>query len=93
MIEFHKGNCTGCGICVKVCPQGVAVLENKKAVMADYLSCMECGACSLNCVFNAIELTKGTGCRWAIVKEDILKVAPKGTGCGFGKDDQGDDCC
>jgi len=42
----------------------------------------------LNCEFDAIEVTKGTGCLDAIIKEDILKITPKGTGCGCD-----DSCC
>lgn len=82
MINFDKDKCVGCGICKKVCPQGVIKLTKKKAGLTNYKSCMECGACSLNCEFNAIEVTKGTGCLGAIVKEDILKIVPKNSGCG-----------
>ena len=82
MINIIKSKCTGCGVCKKVCPQGVIEIKDKKAELRDYESCMECGACSLNCEFDAIEVTKGTGCLIAIIKEDILKIASKGTGCG-----------
>ncbi len=92
MISFSERKCTGCGVCAAVCPQGVIGIKTKKATMNDYRSCMECGACRTNCEFDAIELTKGTGCLFAIIKEDILKVAPKGTGCGCGEDDTGS-CC
>lgn len=93
MIHFDKEKCTGCGVCVKVCPQGVIHLIENKAKMTDYVSCMECGACQLNCEFDAIELTKGTGCLAAIVKEDILKIAPKGTGCGCADETDTGGCC
>ncbi|RLC58382.1 MAG: ferredoxin [Candidatus Cloacimonadota bacterium] len=82
MINFIKNKCTGCTICCKVCPMGVIEMKNKKAELIDYESCLECGACALNCEFDAIEVTKGTGCLDAIIKEDILKITPKGTGCG-----------
>jgi len=82
MISFDIDKCNGCRICLKVCPQGVIGMIDKKAYMMDYESCMECGACRLNCELNAIMLTKGTGCLAAIIKEDILKIAPKNTGCG-----------
>jgi len=86
MIKFDENKCTGCKVCVGVCPQRVIKMTNDKAKVTDYASCMECGACKLNCQFDAIEVTKGTGCLWAILKEDILKIAPKGTGCGCDSD-------
>lgn len=82
MIKFDIDKCNGCRICLKVCPQGVISMIDKKAYLINYESCMECGACRLNCESNAIMLTKGTGCLAAIFKEDILKIAPKNTGCG-----------
>lgn len=82
MINFNTGKCTGCNVCVNVCPQGIIRMNNKKAELINYESCMECGACQLNCEYDAVELTKGTGCLFAIVREDILKIRPKGTGCG-----------
>ncbi|MBM4399007.1 MAG: 4Fe-4S dicluster domain-containing protein [Candidatus Cloacimonetes bacterium] len=81
MIAIKKKTCTGCGICRGVCPMGVIALHESKANITDEISCLECGACSLNCPVQAIELTKGTGCLVAVLKEDILKIAPKGTGC------------
>jgi len=92
MINFIEDKCTGCGVCPNVCPQQVIIMEDGKAKMTDYSSCMECGACRLNCEFEAIDLTKGTGCLAAILKEDILKITPKGTGCGCGTEEEGD-CC
>ncbi len=82
MIRINSGKCTGCKVCYNVCPQKVIEIKNNKAIIADYFSCMECGACQLNCEQDAIELTKGTGCIAAIIKEDILKITPKGNGCG-----------
>ena len=77
--------CIGCGACVEVCPHRVFEVRDRKAVIVDRDGCMECGACALNCMFNAINLTKGTGCLGAIIKEDILKIRAKGTGCGCGE--------
>lgn len=93
MINFDKQKCTGCGICVTVCPQHVIKMVDKKAELKHYPSCMECGACRLNCEYNAITLTKGTGCLGAIIKEDILKIRPKGTGCGCGDSKSVGGCC
>ena len=92
MLTINKEKCTGCRVCLNVCPQNVLLMQNSKATVNDYKACMECGACQNNCSFNAITVTKGTGCLWAIVKEDILKIAEKGTGCGCGAgSDKG--CC
>lgn len=86
MIEFNKDKCTGCMVCPKVCPHRVIVMVDGKAEPVNIEKCIECGACQLNCEFDAIIVTKGTGCLFAIVKEDILKIKGKGCGCG-------DDCC
>lgn len=51
-----------------------------KARLADEERCIECGACQLNCEFGAVNVTKGTGCLVAIIKEDILKIEEKGCG-------------
>jgi len=84
MIKVDTEKCIGCRVCVSICPQGVISLIEDKAVITDYQSCMECGACSLNCEYQAIMVTKGTGCLVAIIKEDILRIVQKNTGCGCG---------
>lgn len=93
MISFNQDHCTGCGVCAAVCPQGVIKLEKGKAQLTDYTSCMECAACRLNCEFDAITVTKGTGCLVAIIKEDILKIRSKNTGCGCSDVGDQDGCC
>jgi ferredoxin len=76
MITISQKDCTGCGICVNVCPHCVIELHKKKAHLAFEGRCIECGACQLNCSSDAIEVTKGTGCLFIIFKEDILKLKP-----------------
>jgi NAD-dependent dihydropyrimidine dehydrogenase PreA subunit len=92
MIKFDDNKCTGCAVCVNVCPQAVIGMKDRKAFMTDYESCMECGACELNCEFGAVKVTKGTGCLFAILKEDILKMTPKGTGCGCADENTSKGC-
>lgn len=87
MIAFNKEKCVGCMVCVKVCPHHVIELIDEKAVPVAIERCIECGACELNCEYDAVEVTKGTGCLSAIIREDILKLQPKGCGCGSGN------CC
>jgi Pyruvate/2-oxoacid:ferredoxin oxidoreductase delta subunit len=47
--------CTGCGLCVKVCPFSAIQLKNKKAII-DYDRCTMCGACQESCRFKAIDI-------------------------------------
>ncbi|MCF7920463.1 MAG: 4Fe-4S binding protein [Candidatus Cloacimonetes bacterium] len=89
MIKILKSKCTGCTICLKVCPVKVLEMQAGIAIVKNYHKCLECGACALNCEFDAIDVTKGTGCLVAIIKEDILKIAPKNSGCGCGESN----CC
>jgi len=58
--------CTGCGICIDVCPRGVYEMKNKKASITDKDLCIECGACKKNCEYGAIEVAEGVGCAAAI---------------------------
>lgn len=81
MIALSQEACTGCGTCVKICPHRVFELQNKKALLAVEARCIECGACQLNCPEAAIQVTKGTGCLVAIIREDILKLNTPVCGC------------
>jgi len=73
MIAVDQTRCTGCKTCAHVCPHGVLEIQSKKAMLVHEERCIECGACQLNCEDEAIEVTKGTGCLFIIVKEDILR--------------------
>jgi ferredoxin len=45
--------CTGCGICVKECPEQIIGLVKEKAAILNDL-CVECGICAFVCPFVAI---------------------------------------
>ncbi|MFA5500788.1 MAG: 4Fe-4S binding protein, partial [Candidatus Omnitrophota bacterium] len=64
-IKVVLEKCTGCTLCVRVCPFGAIKVENKKAVI-DLSKCNLCGACPDTCKFSAILLEKK-----AAVKKDL----------------------
>lgn len=66
-LVLNISKCTGCGMCIEVCPHEVFKIKEKKAYVSDEGSCMECGACMINCPATAIEVKKGTGCAQAII--------------------------
>ncbi len=82
MIALDRQACSGCGTCIKICPHRVLAFSDKKALLAFEGRCIECGACQLNCPDAAIEVTKGTGCLFTIIREDILKLDTGACTCG-----------
>lgn len=68
--------CTGCGMCVMVCPHAVFEISNKKAQIIDIDDCMECGACALNCQFGAITVKSGVGCAVGILNGILNNSEP-----------------
>jgi len=59
-IKIIKDKCTGCKMCIKVCPFGALEVVEKKAII-DMAKCNLCGACVPACKFNAIEFKKVMG--------------------------------
>jgi len=70
-LAYDPGKCTGCGMCVAVCPHAVFVMEGKKAAITDKDLCMECGACLRNCPFEAISVRSGVGCAYALMMSQL----------------------
>lgn len=70
-LAYDPGKCTGCGMCVAVCPHAVFVMEGKKAEITDKDLCMECGACLRNCPFEAISVRPGVGCAYALMMSQL----------------------
>ncbi len=89
-IELFPEKCTGCGICMEVCPHEVFVFKNKKAAIRDRDSCMECGACVANCAFGALSVSKGVGCAAAIINSMINGGEPS---CDCSGGDKKSSCC
>ena len=80
-LKFNKDDCIGCGICEAVCPHGVFEMREKKAEIVDVDSCMECGACALNCIAEAITVTPGVGCASYIIQSWIKGKENASCGC------------
>ncbi len=66
-LRYEEEKCTGCGMCVVVCPHRVFASHNGKVRITDRDRCMECGACAQNCPFGAIDVQQGVGCAAAIL--------------------------
>jgi ferredoxin len=77
-LRYDKLKCIGCGMCAIVCPHGVFLMTDKKAVIGDHDDCMECGACSRNCPTKAIEVRSGVGCVSGVL---FSQMGRKGDSC------------
>ena len=66
-LEYDASQCIGCKMCVEVCPHNVFRMTHKKAEIVDRDKCMECGACEINCITDAIKVNQGVGCASAVI--------------------------
>lgn len=67
-LKLDASRCTGCGICLNVCPHGVFERQNGRVQLAAAEACMECGACQMNCPTGAVQVESGVGCAtWMII--------------------------
>ena len=67
-LKIDAAKCVGCGFCLNVCPREVLEMRDGKATVAVKDACIECGACSKNCQFGAIDVKAGVGCATAILR-------------------------
>ncbi len=68
-IQVIIEKCTGCTMCIKVCPFDAIRMMDKKAVI-DYNKCTLCGACKDACKFKAILVEKtNTACALPNIKD------------------------
>ena len=83
-LELDTQKCTGCRMCIKVCPHEVFELIGKKAAIIDRDRCMECGACMRNCQEGAIKVNAGVGCATAVINGFLKGTEPE-CGCSCEK--------
>ncbi|MCL2706435.1 MAG: 4Fe-4S binding protein, partial [Spirochaetaceae bacterium] len=62
---------------------------NNKVAIVDKNSCMECGACKMNCPMSAITVEANVGCAAAIIWGWLTGKKPT---CGC-SDDSSSSCC
>lgn len=78
-LSLDEEKCTGCGMCLEVCPHRVLRMNRTHVEIENRDACMECGACSRNCPFEAISVQAGVGCAAAVINSMLGR--------------KGGDCC
>ena len=96
-LQLDEKKCTGCGMCLEVCPHEVFQMNSSHAIIQNRDACMECGACSRNCPFGAISVESGVGCAAAVISS-LLGRDEVGCGCtieagGASNNKKGGCCC
>ena len=66
-LQLDQDKCTGCGMCLIVCPHAVLGMDNGHARIENRDACMECGACAQNCPTKAVTVEAGVGCAAAVI--------------------------
>ena len=57
-IILNQERCTGCGVCVRVCPQMILELVDGKMQVTDQSRCMGCFGCEDECAFDAVRVLR-----------------------------------
>ncbi len=66
-LELEEEKCSGCGVCLIVCPHAVLGMNEKHVQIEHRDACMECGACAKNCPTDALSVQAGVGCAAAVI--------------------------
>lgn len=70
-LQLNDNNCTGCGMCMVVCPHAVFNMNNGRVRIENRDACMECGACVMNCPAEALTVQAGVGCAAAVINSAL----------------------
>jgi Fe-S-cluster-containing hydrogenase component 2 len=77
LYKVDQGSCTGCGVCVRICPAG-AIGVSRGVAIIDQGRCTACGACAEACPRAAIyELIEERTPELEIEKETAIVEAPE----------------
>lgn len=68
-VTIHRGKCTICLTCYRVCPHGAITWDNRAIIMPE--ACHVCGICAAECPMDAIQLEHFTD-------EDIIAQIKQG---------------
>ncbi|KUG21060.1 MAG: 4Fe-4S binding protein [Methanomicrobiaceae archaeon] len=55
---FRPEECTKCGLCATVCPEGCVIETEEGTFIPDYDYCKGCGLCAEECPAKAIEMVQ-----------------------------------
>ena len=80
-LEYSPELCIGCEKCYEVCPHGVFSMNGRAAKIVRFESCMECGACEINCPTDAITVDSGVGCASAMIQAALMGRKEPSCGC------------
>lgn len=78
VVGFDREKCSGCTLCVRICPSDVLVMSGGKARMQDegLVQCMACGDCTAICPDGAITLERSYGFSGAYQTLDRGELEP-----------------
>lgn len=74
VVDINKGSCTGCGICVSMCPQRILYVDKKtkKCSVTDESKCDRLAGCERACPVKAIKIG-GKESLWGSILKKIVK--------------------
>jgi ferredoxin len=81
-LRFDSEVCTGCGLCVDICPHAVFAKNSRVVHVVHPDACMECGACQMNCAFGAVQVDSGVGCAASMILAALQGKPMSDATCG-----------